>query len=563
MAKYSQQHIRRCVLTSAIGLSLASGGLQAATFSVTNNADSGPGSLRQAIEEANLAAGDGSHTIDLSAISGETIVLESNLPEIAYNEDPLLIEGGNAILDGAGQFRCIRSDNPFLSEGNDLTIRDFTVQNCAGHPSVSSGETFYFGGGINVASGSLTLERVTVRDNTADYGGGVWASGAATVIDSVITNNSATINVGGINGADSLALIRTQVTDNSAGGNAGGFRCTTALAGCDLSIEDSVITGNSAELGGGGFHYAKYASQSAVIERSTISNNTASYAAGGIFFEFDEAAPASIRHSTISANQAAYGGGILFSAIGSGVQTGLSLYGSTVAANNASAFGGGILLDDPGSNDVILDVTNSIVQANSADQGADIFGVGEQPLGLARIERAAQGLAQLSDEQLDAMSVSAQTVLDRAAVLESSTDRSLTSLNSNINWSLIGVQPEGVTVSFDPASQDLLGGNADLGPLADNGGPTPTHLPAIDSIALDVIPPGQSGCGDAFGTDQRGLPRPAPETAGCDLGAVERQERSVAPPPLAVPIGNPVALTLLTLGLGLLGWLGLRRRRSN
>jgi hypothetical protein len=58
-----------------------------------------------------------------------------------------------------------------------------------------------------------------------------------------------------------------------------------------------------------------------------------------------------------------------------------------------------------------------------------------------------------------------------------------------------------------------------LGPLADNGGPTKTHALGSGSHAIDVIP--EAGC--AVDTDQRGRPRP--ETGGdeCDVGSFERQ----------------------------------------
>lgn len=52
-------------------------------------------------------------------------------------------------------------------------------------------------------------------------------------------------------------------------------------------------------------------------------------------------------------------------------------------------------------------------------------------------------------------------------------------------------------------------------PLADNGGPTPTHLPLPDSPAVDSIP--SALC---TASDQRGRPRPA--GSACDAGAVER-----------------------------------------
>jgi hypothetical protein len=59
-----------------------------------------------------------------------------------------------------------------------------------------------------------------------------------------------------------------------------------------------------------------------------------------------------------------------------------------------------------------------------------------------------------------------------------------------------------------------------LGALADNGGPTRTHLPAVDSPLRDAIPASDSQC-TGLGRDQRGLARPA--DAACDIGAVERQ----------------------------------------
>jgi autotransporter family porin len=62
-----------------------------------------------------------------------------------------------------------------------------------------------------------------------------------------------------------------------------------------------------------------------------------------------------------------------------------------------------------------------------------------------------------------------------------------------------------------------------LGPLADNGGPTPTHALLSGSPAIDRIP--VEDCVDADGLpvteDQRGEPRPAGD--GCDVGAFEVQ----------------------------------------
>lgn len=73
-------------------------------------------------------------------------------------------------------------------------------------------------------------------------------------------------------------------------------------------------------------------------------------------------------------------------------------------------------------------------------------------------------------------------------------------------------------------------GDAVLGPLADNGGPTRTMLPGDGGRAIDLTPV----CPGAFPfglVDQRGVLRP--QRGGCDVGAVE-----VAPPP-PLPVINP------------------------
>jgi hypothetical protein len=74
--------------------------------------------------------------------------------------------------------------------------------------------------------------------------------------------------------------------------------------------------------------------------------------------------------------------------------------------------------------------------------------------------------------------------------------------------------PNHCTVSGSYGPGDPL-----LGPLQDNGGPTPTHALLPGSPAIDGGNPG--GCTDNVGaqiaTDQRGRPRAAP----CDIGAFE------------------------------------------
>jgi hypothetical protein len=77
----------------SVCVALAAAPVSAATFTVTTTADSGPGSLRQAITDAN-AGGAGPHTIvfDIPGSGVQTIALATNLP-LATSTGGLTIDG--------------------------------------------------------------------------------------------------------------------------------------------------------------------------------------------------------------------------------------------------------------------------------------------------------------------------------------------------------------------------------------------------------------------------------------------------------------------------------------
>lgn len=94
------------------------------------------------------------------------------------------------------------------------------------------------------------------------------------------------------------------------------------------------------------------------------------------------------------------------------------------------------------------------------------------------------------------------------------------------------VESPGDTCGFDQTGDQsgVTEEQLNLGPLADNGGPTQTHEPGgggfgDDSFAIDQIP--ATACLDADGSalteDQRGQARPESGGSMCDVGAVEVQ----------------------------------------
>jgi hypothetical protein len=84
-----------------------------------------------------------------------------------------------------------------------------------------------------------------------------------------------------------------------------------------------------------------------------------------------------------------------------------------------------------------------------------------------------------------------------------------------------GCTPQPVRASNCPPTgcgPDVTGQSAQLGPLADNGGPTPTMAVGPGSPAYHLVP-----ADDCPAVDQRGVVRPHPGTGACNAGAYETQ----------------------------------------
>src|SRR5687767_9611015 len=146
-----------CAVIAAGALLAGPDPVAAATFTVTNTNDSGPGSLRQAVIDANAAAG--ADTIVFTVPLPATISLLSALPTIT---EAVTISGPGAA---------------------NLTIRR--------DPSAPAfGLLTIVGGG----AGAVTLTGVTLTGGSSGNGGAIFAFGAppVTIVDAVITGNTAT-----------------------------------------------------------------------------------------------------------------------------------------------------------------------------------------------------------------------------------------------------------------------------------------------------------------------------------------------------------------------------------
>jgi hypothetical protein len=219
-----------------------------ANYTVTSTADSGAGSLREAINLANASAG--ADTIDFST-SG-TITLTG---ELTITND-LTINGNNSItISGNNDFRVFNIDDGIadaktvtlvgltITEGRNNSI--FNRENLTVTNSTISGNSGYFGGGI-FSGGSLTVTNSTISGNFSNNdGGGIFSSGSLTVTNSTISGNS-TDYFGGSNGGGILSIGTLNLSNSTISGNSS----TNEGGGIDsigtLNLSNSIVAGNTA-----------------------------------------------------------------------------------------------------------------------------------------------------------------------------------------------------------------------------------------------------------------------------------------------------------------------------
>jgi hypothetical protein len=313
-------------------------------------------------------------------------------------------------------------------------------------------------------SGTLTLTDSTVSGN---FDSGITNLGTLMLTDSTVSGNSGVY--GGIYNDGTLTLTHSIVSGNTASVDGGGIQNFGTL-----TLTNSTVSGNTSYFGGGGIRN----SGTLTLTNSTVSGNTVNLGGGGIYNE-DPGGTATLTNSTVSDN-ASYdiAGGIIN--VNSGT---LTLTNSTVSGNSAD-LGGGIYNATGGK----LTLTNSTVSRNTAmDFVHGIYnhdGGGESTVTNTLIDNDCAG-----------------TIVSDGNNLESPGD--------TCGLDQLSDQP-GVTAE-----------QLNLGPLADNGGPTMTQALGAGSVAIDKIP--EAECVDADGapltTDQRGVTRP--QGPACDIGAFE------------------------------------------
>ncbi|BAZ44205.1 hypothetical protein NIES4102_12120 [Chondrocystis sp. NIES-4102] len=310
-----------------------------ATFNVINSNDSGAGSLRQAIIDANSTPG-----LDTINLSGNvTLTTGINIT------DSLIITGTNSVITQTGLDRLFKIDNAATSL-IDVTFNNLTL---------TGGRPVEIGGAVYTVE-NLTLNNVVVQNNaTTKRGGGVYSEGATLVInDSIFRNNTIADGATSAGGAIYNMNGTLTIDDSVIESNKSLIGVITSKAGKN-TITDTIINNNS----GSGIYLTS--TSEIIIDNTQITNNTINIdqgIGGGIGIAVNSKAV--ISNSVISGNKATYGGGIFIGDTDSTAE----IIDTKITNNVATTGAGGIGVSD----NAAITIKDTLISGNTAPSGSGL-----------------------------------------------------------------------------------------------------------------------------------------------------------------------------------------------
>lgn len=361
----------------------------------------------------------------------------------------------------------------------ETTVGSFTMDKCELSANSISVVTGSFVSGALRFGGATTISVTNSKfnNNTADGGAsfglvgaaiGGYGTGNVTISGSTFTGNATDSGGGALFSQNSTTATKWSITDSTFTGNSNSVAFGGAIrfvGSGNVSIVRSTFDGNSSNGGGGAISSeGSVAASKWEILESTLSNNKSTAASGGAIAFLNGVLGLTVRNSTISGNSAANNGGGIR---GYGGFTGtVAVQNSTIAFNTAgttvaTAIGGGL---SRGAG--VWSVTSSIVAKNTAPNSGDLSG----------------------------------TLTVNDSLIGATDGATITGLNNKTG------------TKASPLDPLLL-------PLANNGGPTLTHLPGAGSLARNN---GSNPAG--LTTDQRGGTFARILDGKTDIGSIESSD---------------------------------------
>jgi hypothetical protein len=231
---------------------------QADVLIVTNTNDSGPGSLRQCIADAQ----PGDEIQFDPSLDGRPIVLTSG--ELVIDRDLILTGRGteNTIVSGNSSSRVLQIQSGSIANISHVMVTDGSVYPGGGGGILNLGDVtltnvmisdcFAEGGGgiANLELAKMAIKSSTIRGSRAEVGGGIANAGSMTVTTSAVNDNWGFAFGGGVFNRGVLTIIKSTVSSNLGGG----FMSRYGEGGgvwngydASLRITDSTVSGNVAE----------------------------------------------------------------------------------------------------------------------------------------------------------------------------------------------------------------------------------------------------------------------------------------------------------------------------
>ena len=493
-----------------------------------DNADNG-GSGTVSVGGTSTFSGDTSASDGGAIDSGDSLGTSALLVGGATFSSDSAVDDGGAIdnADSGG------TSTAFLVSGSTFSQDSATQGDGGAIDSADSGGI----GSLTVTGGSFTGDTATsdggAIDN-ADSGG----SGTLTDTGSTFSTDSASTDGGAVDSGDNgdpttpgpLVVTGAQFTSDTATFDGGAIAAAGNLGAGNATVSTSTFTSDSSQSNGGAIDYADSGGTGKLtVTGSTFTSDTAT-ADGGAVDNADGAGSTSaltVTSSGFTSDGAGVDGGAIDNADNSGAASGSSVAGSSFSLDTTTAGDGGAFDNaDTDGTATGVSVTGSTFSQDSAGQGdggaidnADSGGTGAVTVGTSTFS---DNTATLQGGAIDNADYAPATAPfgSGTLVVDSSTFSGNTATASGPAIANVAVGSTGVgtvTVAADQIADACNQGTgtwhdagyvvgdatcqnggtgdvatptlaADLGPLADNGGPTETLLPLPGNPGAAIIP---------------------------------------------------------------------------